>query len=175
MRSVVSLRWVVILALLLAIIAESQLAAGPGSDSVARAGAPGEPGPIAEGRPVDADQLPEGDTPEADQVLPRQYPDAKPELLQPGSLVFRKTRGPVPLSDWGRWWEYRLGADWRHPYGPGSSIEGLDDDPVVHVTFADALAPGGFLVLGKVKTLFGPARQQLTLLAPRERVYRRAA
>jgi chemotaxis methyl-accepting protein methylase len=41
--------------------------------------------------------------------------------------------------------------------------------------FADALAPGGFLVLGKVETLLGPAREQLTLLDPRERVYRRAA
>ena len=45
----------------------------------------------------------------------------------------------------------------------------------VFATFADALAPGGFLVLGKVETLFGPARQRLTLLDPRERVYRRAA
>jgi chemotaxis protein methyltransferase CheR len=45
----------------------------------------------------------------------------------------------------------------------------------VFTTFADALAPGGFLVLGKVETLFGPARERLTLLDPRERVYRRAA
>jgi chemotaxis protein methyltransferase CheR len=45
----------------------------------------------------------------------------------------------------------------------------------VFATFADALAPGGFLVLGKVETLFGPARERLTLLDPRERVYRRAA
>jgi chemotaxis protein methyltransferase CheR len=45
----------------------------------------------------------------------------------------------------------------------------------VFATFADALAPGGFLVLGKVETLLGPARQRLTLLDPRERVYRRAA
>lgn len=45
----------------------------------------------------------------------------------------------------------------------------------VFATFADALAPGGFLVLGKVETLFGPARDRLTLLDPRERVYRRAA
>jgi chemotaxis methyl-accepting protein methylase len=45
----------------------------------------------------------------------------------------------------------------------------------VFTTFADALAPGGFLVLGKVETLFGPARNRLTLLDPRERVYRRAA
>ena len=41
-------------------------------------------------------------------------------------------------------------------------------------TFADALAPGGILVLGKVETLFGPARQRLVLEEPRERIYRRA-
>jgi len=40
--------------------------------------------------------------------------------------------------------------------------------------FADALAPGGYLVLGKVETLFGAARDRLTLIDPRERVYRRA-
>jgi chemotaxis protein methyltransferase CheR len=45
----------------------------------------------------------------------------------------------------------------------------------VFATFARALAPGGFLVLGKVETLFGPARDQLTLLDPRERVYRLSA
>ncbi|HEY3012295.1 MAG TPA: protein-glutamate O-methyltransferase CheR [Gemmatimonadales bacterium] len=45
----------------------------------------------------------------------------------------------------------------------------------VFTAFANALAPGGFLVLGKVETLFGPARDRLTLLDPRERIYRRAA
>lgn len=45
----------------------------------------------------------------------------------------------------------------------------------VFSTFAEALAPGGILVLGKVETLFGPARERLTLLDPRERVYRRIA
>lgn len=45
----------------------------------------------------------------------------------------------------------------------------------VFTAFAEALAPGGFLVLGKVETLFGPARERLTLLDPRERVYQRAA
>ena len=45
----------------------------------------------------------------------------------------------------------------------------------VFLAFADALAPGGFLVLGKVETLFGPARERFTLLDPRERVYRRTA
>jgi chemotaxis protein methyltransferase CheR len=45
----------------------------------------------------------------------------------------------------------------------------------VFLSFADALAPGGILVLGKVETLFGPARERFTLLDPRERVYRRVA
>jgi len=42
-------------------------------------------------------------------------------------------------------------------------------------TFADALAPGGMLLLGKVETLFGPARGRLTLVDPRERIYRAPA
>jgi chemotaxis protein methyltransferase CheR len=45
----------------------------------------------------------------------------------------------------------------------------------VFLAFAESLAPGGILVLGKVETLFGPARERLTLLDPRERVYRRTA
>ena len=34
----------------------------------------------------------------------------------------------------------RPGADWRHPLGPDSSIEGQDDHPVIHVAFHDAQA-----------------------------------
>ncbi len=71
---------------------------------------------------------------------PRDYPGMDPALAQPGSLVFRRTPRPVPLNDFGQWWEFCLGADWRHPTGPGSSIEGLDDHPVVQVTYGDALA-----------------------------------
>lgn len=76
------------------------------------------------------------------EVAPRaeDYPGALPEMLYAGSLVFRPTRGPVDTVDWTQWWEFRKGADWRHPFGPGSSIEGLDDHPVVHVAFADAEA-----------------------------------
>lgn len=69
-----------------------------------------------------------------------EYPDALPHILQPGSLVFRKSSRPIPTDDWSKWWEYCFGADWRHPYGPQSSIIGLDDHPVVHVTYADAEA-----------------------------------
>jgi formylglycine-generating enzyme required for sulfatase activity len=68
------------------------------------------------------------------------YPNADPELLQPGSLVFVKAAGPVDLRVFHNWWSWRRGAQWRHPYGPGSSIDGLDRHPVVHVAFADAQA-----------------------------------
>src|SRR5829696_8477250 len=50
---------------------------------------------------------------------PKDYPAADPELLVPGSLVFRKTAGPVPLDDHRNWWEYVPGASWRRPGGPG--------------------------------------------------------
>jgi chemotaxis protein methyltransferase CheR len=43
------------------------------------------------------------------------------------------------------------------------------------LSFADALLPEGLLVLGKVETLFGAARDRLQLLDPRERIYRRPA
>jgi sulfatase modifying factor 1 len=68
------------------------------------------------------------------------YPGALPEMLHPGSLVFRKPPSRVDLRDMRAWWEFRLGANWRHPLGPGSSIEGLETHPVVHVAYADAEA-----------------------------------
>jgi formylglycine-generating enzyme required for sulfatase activity len=68
------------------------------------------------------------------------YPDADPELLVPGSLVFRRTDGPVPLDDHRNWWAWMPGADWRHPEGPESGIGGRERHPVTHVTHADATA-----------------------------------
>lgn len=65
---------------------------------------------------------------------------ALPHMLYAGSLVFRPPAGRVDLRDWSQWWTYLQGANWRHPYGPDTSVEGLDDHPVVHVAFADALA-----------------------------------
>jgi formylglycine-generating enzyme len=59
---------------------------------------------------------------------------------QPGSVVFRATPGPADLTDWRQWWHWVPGADWRHPHGPGSTVDGLDDHPVVQVAFADAAA-----------------------------------
>jgi formylglycine-generating enzyme required for sulfatase activity len=71
---------------------------------------------------------------------PADFPDADLESLEPGSLVFTPTPGPVDLRDWRQWWRWTPGADWRHPRGPESSIAGLDDHPVVQVAFEDAIA-----------------------------------
>ena len=72
--------------------------------------------------------------------LPAGTPPPDPELLKPASLVFRspqKTGRPAGVQDW---WEIIPGANWRHPNGPGSSIEGKDNLPVVHVSWYDASA-----------------------------------
>ncbi len=68
------------------------------------------------------------------------YPGAIPEMLVPSSVVFRKPPGRVDLRNYYNWWTYIPGADWRHPYGPESSLNGLDRHPVVHVSFEDAQA-----------------------------------
>jgi formylglycine-generating enzyme required for sulfatase activity len=71
---------------------------------------------------------------------PKDYPGALPHMLYAGSLVFTPPPGPVDLRDWSRWWQFMRGSDWRHPHGPGSTINGLDNHPVVHVAHSDALA-----------------------------------
>ncbi|MGV2980432.1 formylglycine-generating enzyme family protein [Camelimonas sp. ID_303_24] len=71
---------------------------------------------------------------------PEDYPGALPHMLRAGSLIFNPPGGPVDLGDWSQWWKFQFGATWRKPYGAGSSIRGLDDHPVVHVAYADALA-----------------------------------
>jgi sulfatase modifying factor 1 len=71
---------------------------------------------------------------------PADYPDAPPENLQPGSMVFHRTLGPVDLRHLNQWWTWTPGACWNHPRGPRSSLRGRDDHPVVHVAFEDAAA-----------------------------------
>lgn len=65
---------------------------------------------------------------------PAERPDLPPELLVPGSMVFDRDGATGPG------WSYRTGASWRHPSGPGSSIDGLPNRPVVQVAYEDALA-----------------------------------
>jgi formylglycine-generating enzyme len=71
---------------------------------------------------------------------PTAYPGVDPSLLVPGSLVFRKTRGPVDLRDVRAWWAYVPKANWRRPEGPGSNLGGRERRPVVHVAYEDAEA-----------------------------------
>ena len=72
--------------------------------------------------------------------LPPGTPEPAPELLQPGGLVFTPPGEEVGLGDYTRWWIWSPGASWRHPEGPGSTLEGRDDHPVVMVAWEDARA-----------------------------------
>lgn len=71
---------------------------------------------------------------------PADYPGMPEEMIRPGSLVFSPTDGPVDLSQPYQWWEFCFGADWQHPLGPESGLEGLADHPVVHIATQDAEA-----------------------------------
>ena len=71
---------------------------------------------------------------------PALYPGARPELLKPGSAVFRMPTRPLRPRDPRDWWEYVPGANWRNPEGPDSTIDVRPDEPVVHVAFEDAAA-----------------------------------
>ncbi|WP_167138883.1 formylglycine-generating enzyme family protein [Diaminobutyricimonas sp. TR449] len=71
---------------------------------------------------------------------PVEFPDADPESLVPGALVFTPTAGPVDLNDWRQWWRWQPGAHWRAPAGVGSTIEDRMRHPVVHVAYEDAAA-----------------------------------
>ena len=68
------------------------------------------------------------------------FPGAPPENLIAGSVVFSPPDHPVSLSDHYQWWSYVHGANWRHPLGPDSSIQGKEDNPVVQVAYEDAAA-----------------------------------
>src|SRR5436190_7180667 len=71
---------------------------------------------------------------------PEDYPGAKPEMLVPASVVFQRPAFRVDMRNHFDWWAYVPGADWRHPRGPESTIDGMDDHPVVHIAFHDAAA-----------------------------------
>lgn len=71
---------------------------------------------------------------------PEDYPGVPVDKLVAGSIVFTAPEGPVPLDQPLRWWRYQAGADWRHPEGPGSTIAGRENFPVVHIAYEDAEA-----------------------------------
>jgi formylglycine-generating enzyme len=77
----------------------------------------------------------------AERGLPAEdHPGLPPELLAPGAVVFATPDGLLDLVDVRTWWRYVAGADWRHPAGPGSSIEGKGNHPVVDIAYEDAAA-----------------------------------
>jgi formylglycine-generating enzyme required for sulfatase activity len=76
--------------------------------------------------------------------MKKQFPEGteKPDssILEPASLVFTPTTEPVALTDYSQWWQWKKGANWRHPLGPESDIVGKENDPVVQVSWDDAIA-----------------------------------
>ena len=72
--------------------------------------------------------------------LPPGTPPLDAEDLAPGALVFDPPKAGVDLGNAGQWWSWVQGADWQHPFGPGSTLEGLEYHPVVHVCYLDAQA-----------------------------------
>lgn len=85
-----------------------------------------------------AERKPDWD--EMKRTLPPGTPRPPDSVLVAASLVFRQTSGPVDLHNYSQWWSWKKGADWKHPQGPGSSIAGKDNYPVVHVSWDDAMA-----------------------------------
>jgi formylglycine-generating enzyme len=71
---------------------------------------------------------------------PKDYPGALPHMLKAGSLVFSPPDHAVDVSNVANWWSFKFGANWRRPYGKGSTIRGLDHHPVVHMAYRDAEA-----------------------------------
>tara|TARA_R110002073_G_scaffold72537_1_gene177150 strand:- start:118820 stop:119929 length:1110 start_codon:yes stop_codon:yes gene_type:complete len=73
--------------------------------------------------------------------LPEGTPKPPDSILQPGCMTFNKdAKNVVSMDNYGQWWDWKIGANWKYPQGEGSSIEGKDDFPVVHIAYEDALA-----------------------------------
>ena len=77
---------------------------------------------------------------EMQKQLPPGTPKPPEEVLQPGSLVFRATSGPVDPRDMSQWWIWTIGASWNHPEGKESSTKGRENHPVVQIAWEDAQA-----------------------------------
>ena len=72
--------------------------------------------------------------------LPPGTPKPADSLLLPGALVFDPKNHIDNLTDYSQWWSWTIGANWRHPEGPESGLDGKWDHPVVHITWEDAQA-----------------------------------
>ena len=76
--------------------------------------------------------------------LKKQVPAGTPKppdsVLMPGAMVFQPPKSVNGLQDFSQWWKWVIGANWKSPYGPGSSIADILDHPVIHVSHEDAKA-----------------------------------
>ena len=82
-------------------------------------------------------------TPNIEEIMKQVPPGTPPppkEVLVPGALVFTSPRHQVELSRYDLWWTWMPGANWRHPEGPGSNINGREEHPVVQISWFDAVA-----------------------------------
>ncbi|MCU0417457.1 MAG: formylglycine-generating enzyme family protein [Cytophagaceae bacterium] len=70
----------------------------------------------------------------------KEFPDLSEEERKPGSVVFMPPSKPISLDSYMQWWAFVYGANWKHPLGPNSSIEGKEMEPVVHIAWEDAQA-----------------------------------
>jgi formylglycine-generating enzyme required for sulfatase activity len=77
---------------------------------------------------------------ELQKQLPPGTPKPADSVLVPGSLVFHPPTEPVMLNDYSQWWKWEKGADWKHPEGPHTSLDGRWKHPVVHIAYEDAEA-----------------------------------
>jgi len=69
-----------------------------------------------------------------------QFPDLTDAERAPGSLVFQPPQEGIQQVAYLSWWHWTPGANWRHPFGPASDIQGKADHPVVHIAYEDAQA-----------------------------------
>ncbi|MGD1939939.1 MAG: formylglycine-generating enzyme family protein [Leptolyngbyaceae cyanobacterium] len=74
-----------------------------------------------------------------------QFPDLPDHQRAAGSLVFQPPDDGVEQVAYLSWWHWVPGANWQHPYGPDSDIQGKDDHPVVHIAYEDAVAYANWL------------------------------
>ncbi|SDR68539.1 Formylglycine-generating enzyme, required for sulfatase activity, contains SUMF1/FGE domain [Polaribacter sp. KT25b] len=78
---------------------------------------------------------------EMKKMLPADTQKPHDSILQPGSLIFNKSVNAIAdMNNYGQWWTWKIGANWKHPEGPNSTIEGKENNPVVHIALEDALA-----------------------------------
>lgn len=71
---------------------------------------------------------------------PALYPGMDPALAKPASAVFLRSDHPVDPRFGGDWWKLTFDARWSQPLGVGSAIGGIQDHPVVHIAYDDAVA-----------------------------------